>query len=152
MLLRHTPCHRLVPPSQHPLATPEGLLSPSQTSHVLPCLYLFDRQPKVQPPSPPAALAPEPEGGAPMKTLCKPLGGEGKVLLFQPDTFRAEYSFWVFHKMALAHHPPFPLVRNICFPTCCHIYGSKSPPPPPPPEVGAIIATFQARTLRPREM
>lgn len=87
-----------------------------------------------------------------MKTLCKPLGGEGKVLLFQPDTFRAEYSFWVFHKMALAHHPPFPLVRNICFPTCCHIYGSKSPPPPPPPEVGAIIATFQARTLRPREM
>lgn len=62
-----------------------------------------------------------------MKTLSKPVGGGGKVLLFQQDIFRDKYSFWVFHKMALAHHPPFLLVRDICLHTCCHTYSSKNP-------------------------
>ena len=68
-----------------------------------------------------------PQGGVPMKTFRKPLGGEGNVLLFQQDTFRDEYSFWVFHQMALAHHPSFILVRNICFHTCVTFTSPRTP-------------------------
>lgn len=68
-----------------------------------------------------------PQDGVPMKTFRKPLGGKGKVLLFQQDTFRDE--FFLFGIPSNGPCPPSSISsgEEHVLSHVCHIHFSKNP-------------------------